>query len=44
MENKVKGTRYDDRNGRRYCQYCSNSYQHNCYSHQYLAVLQTNET
>lgn len=39
MENKVKGTKYDDRNDRGNCRYCSDGDQYYCHNHQYPAIL-----
>lgn len=40
MENIVKGTKFDDRNSRGDCKYCSDSHQYLCHADQYPAILQ----
>lgn len=44
MENKVKGTRYDDGNNHRNCWYCSDNHQYYCHADQYQTVLCETET
>ena len=40
MENKVKGTKFDDRNNHGYCKYFSDAHQYRRHPNQYDTILQ----